>query len=142
MTLALYTDASALGLHPRTRSLQGTSSPKVPAPFRSQPLFLLVSLCEVVNAILALHGSARSSFLWTNCPIMVSFFPMKTVVPVRSYLPKVAVTISSHDIAKSPCLLVRLKHVYLKLRSEVVSNKQESALSDETGFFSALIIIK
>ena len=72
---------------------------------------------------------------------MVSFFPMKMVVPVRSYLPKVAVAISSHDNAKSPCLFVRLKHVYLKLRSEVVSNERESALFHETGFLSALIII-
>ena len=34
-----------------------------------------------------------------------------------------------------------LKHVYLKLRSEVVSNERESALFHETGFFSVLIII-
>ena len=68
---------------------------------------------------------------------MVSFFPMKIVVPVRPYLPKVAVAISSHDIAKSPCFLVRLKHVYLKLRSEVVSKERENALFHETGFFSA-----
>ena len=62
--------------------------------------------------------------------------------PVRSYLPKAAVTISSHDIAKSPCLLGSpLKHVYLKLRSEVVSNEGESALFHEAGFFSVLIII-
>ena len=72
---------------------------------------------------------------------MVSFFPMMIFVPVCSYLPKVAVAISSHDIVQSPStrLLVRLKHVYLKLWSEVVSNERESALFHETGFFSALI---
>ena len=72
---------------------------------------------------------------------MVYFFPIKIVFPVRTYLPKAAVAISSHDIAKSRCLLVRLKHVYLKLRSEVVSNEGESALFHETGFFSVLINI-
>ena len=69
------------------------------------------------------------------------FLPMKIVFPVRTYLPKVAVAILSHDIAKSRCLLVRLKHVYLKLRSEVVSNERESALFYETGFFNVLIIV-
>ena len=71
---------------------------------------------------------------------MVSFFPMKIFVPVRSNLPKVAVAISSHDIAKSPCFLVRLKHVYLKLRSEVVSKECESALFNETGFFNNYVM--
>ena len=68
------------------------------------------------------------------------FLPIKIVFPVCIYLPKVAVAILSHDIAKSRCLLVRLKHVYLKLQSEVVSNERESALLYETGFFRVLII--
>ena len=65
---------------------------------------------------------------------------MKIVFPVRSYLPKIALATSSHDIAKSLCLLVWLKHVYLKLRSEVVSSECDSALFHETGFFSIVII--
>ena len=133
-----------LGLHPRTRSKSTRNvqpERSFPVSAGSQPLFLLVSLCEVVNSSFALRASARSSFLWTNCPIMVSYFPMKTFYPVRSYLPKIARATTSHDIAKSLCLLVCLKHVYLKLRSEVVSSECESALFHETGFFSALIII-
>ena len=46
----------------------------------------LVSLCEAVNSSFVLRASAvepRSSFLWTNCPIMVYFFPMKMVVRIN-----------------------------------------------------------
>ena len=110
----------------------------------------LVSLCEIVNSSFVLRANAVE-------PRVLHFFGQ--IVPLRFIssrwrwlfelisctfldLPKVAVTISSHDIAKSPCLLGSpLKHVYLKLRSEVVSNERESALFQEAGFFSVLIII-
>ena len=49
----------------------------------AQSLFTFWYLC----ASFALRASARFSFLWSNCPITVPFFPMKIVVPVRSYLP-------------------------------------------------------
>ena len=57
------TDGSALVLHP---SLQGTSSSNVPAPFGSQSLFLLVSLCEVVNSSFALRASAVEPAFFTS----------------------------------------------------------------------------
>ena len=94
------------------QGLQGTSSPNVAAPFGSQPLFLLVSLCELMNSSFALRVSVvvpRVPRFFGKLSHSVFFFPMKMVVPVCSYLPKVSVAISSHDIAKSPCLLVRLK---------------------------------
>ena len=57
------TDGSALVLHP---SLQGMPSSNVPAPFGSQSLFLLVSLCEVVNSSFALRASAVEPAFFTS----------------------------------------------------------------------------
>ena len=139
-----------LWLTPALRSLRSRSSKNVQFE-RSCPVwftasFLILYLCARLWILVLYCVPVRS-----NPALFISldklshnglFLPDEDGCSRTFYLPKVAVTISSDDIAKSPCLLGSpLKHVYLKLRSEVVSNERESALFHETGFFSVLIII-
>ena len=139
-----------LWLTPALRSLRSRSSKNV-QPERSCPVwftasFLILYLCARLWILVLYCVPVRSNPAFFISLDKLShnglFLPdedgCSNWYPVRSYLPKVAVTISSHNIAKLPCLLGSpLKHVYLKIRSEVVSNERESALFHEAGFLAS-----